>query len=222
MYTKELLLTEIDNLIKLLRICANSRLILLIILSPTIIDKITGFHNDCLCLKRKIAQIDENSDEFMELIKEFFDLEMRVQKRIAILQTFPNVMGAYIGIFAAYTLIFHLNIIGIVSSILGIVTPEKLITFGISGAFIYLATSHLAEQYDDPKAKYLIDFPIRLFLAVVVPIILVALFFKADGSAANMAVTPELLSFICGYSSKLVVDIFNKLIEKASKMIESI
>ena len=48
------------------------------------------------------------------------------------------------------------------------------------------------------------------------------LFFTEKGEIAKVRMSPELLSFACGYSAKLVMDIFNKLVEKGSKMIEAL
>jgi hypothetical protein len=43
---------------------------------------------------------------------------------------------------------------------------------------------------------------------------LVILFFIKEGQLGERNISPELLSFACGYSAKLVVDFFNKIIEK--------
>ena len=57
----------------------------------------------------------------------------------------------------------------------------------------------------------------RLAIAAVVPIVLVVHFFDNAGQLKKLQVGPELLSFTCGYSAKLVIDIFSKLVEKARR-----
>jgi len=50
----------------------------------------------------------------------------------------------------------------------------------------------------------------------------VVLFFTKEGTIADVKISPELLSFGCGYSAKLVVDLFNNIVEKGSKMVQAI
>jgi len=126
---------------------------------------------------------------------------------------------------AASTVKF-LDISSFVKYVLHVNAPERLITFGIAGAFVYLATSILntinnSESKND-ASMIASDYAIRFILAVVVPIVLVALFFSDDGKIQELKLTPDLLAFCCGYSAKLVITIFNKLVEKANKMVETI
>lgn len=45
---------------------------------------------------------------------------------------------------------------------------------------------------------------------------------KPDGTIGEFTLSPEILSFGCGYSARLVVNIFNKLVEKGSKSSDSV
>jgi hypothetical protein len=113
-----------------------------------------------------------------------------------------------------------------IKSTLGVEAPVKLITLGMAGAFVYLATSLMARFSNNESANrpfdHIIRFTIQLLLAIIVPVVLVALFFTQQGEISNVKISPELLSFACGYSAKLVIDFFNKIVEKASKIIDAI
>src|SRR5262249_49778918 len=100
----------------------------------------------------------------------------------------------------------------------------RLISLGLMGAFLYFATSMLAlAEGKTMRFARLLDFSIRILLAVLVPILLVVLLFKPDGTRKELSVlSPEVLSFVCGYSAKLVIELLAKLVEKGSKMIAAI
>ena len=153
------------------------------------------------------------------------DLEIWVRRRVAKNNLLPSVFIVYFGFILLFFIIRWVDFGGFVNKVLGVNAPEKLVTLGIAGAFVYLATSLLANiqsQSGDTQLKHILDIAIRLSLAIVVPIILVVLFFNPDGTIGELTITPELMSFACGYSAKLVVDIFNKIVEKASDMIKAI
>lgn len=110
---------------------------------------------------------------------------------------------------------------------LGIMAPGPLIGLGIAGAVLYFAIEHLQNTEALSRESKMVVYLIRLFLAVVVPIVLVALFFgkistDAKGNTGELSRSSEILSFACGYSSKVVVVFFNKIVEKAIKMIHVI
>lgn len=66
------------------------------------------------------------------------------------------------------------------------------------------------------------EFLQRAGLAIIVSVILVVLLFNESGTTRKDSIAPELLSFACGYSVKLVVELFNKIVEKGSKLINAL
>jgi hypothetical protein len=110
---------------------------------------------------------------------------------------------------------------------LGVTAPGQLIGLGIAGAVLYFAIEHLQNAEALSKESKVVIYSIRLFLAVVVPIVLVALFFgnvtnDPKTNTGGLSRSSEILSFACGYSAKVVVIFFNKIVEKAIKMIHVI
>lgn len=107
----------------------------------------------------------------------------------------------------------------------GVTASGELIGLGISGAVLYFAIDHLQNTEALSKESKMVAYLIRLFLAVVVPIVLVALFFgnvNKNAQHPELTRSSEILSFACGYSSKVVVVFLNKIVEKAIKMIHAI
>lgn len=224
MHTKDQLLKEIDELISLIRRRSNSWFALTL-LPTTLAGKVSELSAKCIDLKSQILIAEDNSAELLEASKKFLDLEIWVKRRVAKNNLAPTVIAIYAGFAFAFFTLQSVDFVSIVTKTLGVTAPEKLITLGIAGALVYLATSLLSsiEREDgDTQIKHIVELTIRLSLAIIVPIILVVLFFKPDGTVGEVTITPELTSFACGYSSKLVLDIFNKLVEKASLMVKAI
>lgn len=224
MHTREQLLVEIDGLLTLIRTRTNSWFALTF-LPASLAEKISELSVKCIDLKYQVLEAEDDQVALLEASKQFLDLEIWVKRRVAKNDLLPRVFALYFGFALLLLSIQWIDFSTIVTKTLGIAAPEKLITLGIAGAFVYLATSLLSRiqgQEGDTQIKYVIDFTIRLSLAIIVPIILVVLFLKPDGTTGEVAITPELISFACGYSAKLVLDIFNKVVEKASLMIKAI
>lgn len=179
-----------------------------------------------LDLQKQLLKVDDDTDEVLELGKRVYAIETAYARLHTRLMLIPSILFIYFGVAALILIIYLIDLQKIVTKTLGVETPEKLITFGLAGAFLYLATSRLSKLEVATRAESQIAsvaiFTIRLFYATIVPVVLVALFFNKEGEVSNMKISPELLSFGCGYSSKLVVDIFNKVVDKVSKMVEAL
>lgn len=156
----------------------------------------------------------------------FFLIESEYKKLRTKLMLMPSILIVYLGFLIIVVFIKLVNFTGFIKEVLKVDAPERLITFGVSGAFLYLATSVLSnisksKEGNDAISK-VADFSIRILLAILVPILLVSLFFTSDGKLSEVKISPELLAFSCGYSAKLVVETLNKVVEKISKMLEVI
>jgi hypothetical protein len=181
--------------------------------------------NNCVDLQKELVTLGNDINGLIELQKKFFELESDYRRQRGIHMLVPTVILVYFGFFV---IIFGIRLIpfsSIVKQTLGVEAPEKLIVLGIAGAFLYLATQLLSKTESlsgtDSQLAGVANFGIRLSLAIIVPIILVVLFFTKNGEVADFHVSPELLSFACGYSARLVVELFNKLVERASKLIQA-
>jgi hypothetical protein len=187
--------------------------------------RFTDLITKCIDLHRRLSLLPEGADTSMES-QELFAIEAQYKRLRAKLLLMPAVFVLYVGFFGLFALITYIDIAGFVKDVLKVDAPERLITFGIAGAFLYLATAVLATLNHGGVTKDAVtkvaDFTVRVLLAVVVPIVLVALFFTDEGKVREIQLSPELLAFACGYSAKLVVDLFNKIVEKGSKMIDAL
>lgn len=185
--------------------------------------KIDSLISDCIDLQNEIITFSGEITELNLLKKKLIEYERlghQLKTRLGFLPTF---MLAYIGFAILFWITLSVDIPKFVVEKLGVEAPEKLISLGIAGAFLFLATEYLQKQ--EPSGQFnnkVSTFLIRLTLAVIVPIVLVILFFDKSGNIQEMSITPELLSFSCGYSAKLVIGIFSKIVEKGSKMIDAI
>jgi hypothetical protein len=188
--------------------------------------RVEALLNNCVDLQKELVTLGNDINGLIELQKKFFELESDYRRQRAFHMFVPTVILVYSGFIIIFFAIRLIDFPKLIKYTLGVDAPEKLITLGIAGAFLYLAT-HLLSMTEsvsgtDSQLAGVANFAIRLSLAIIVPIILVVLFFTKDGKVADFHVSPELLSFACGYSAKLVVDLFNKMVEKASKMIQTI
>lgn len=178
----------------------------------------------CVDAQKKLKATEKDSDDYFELQKIVYEIESDYRSTRTKLLLFPAFTGLYFGAACLVYIFAAWDIPNFIQNTLGVEAPEKLVTLGVAGAFLYLATSLLSsmESHEGTQGIAALRFTIRLTLAIVVPIILVALFFNSNGELMEVTLSPELLSFACGYSAKLVVDIFNKIVEKGSKMVEAI
>ena len=185
-------------------------------------DRLNKVVDKCIDLHREVEALTETQDTW-EHSQRLFAIEAEYKRLRARLLLMPAVMLIYLGFFAGFYLLRFVDITGFIKDVLQVDAPERLITFGIAGAFLYLATTLLStfstSEGGDAVSR-IADFTVRVLLAIVVPIILVSLFFTSDGKLADVTFSPELLAFSCGFSAKLVVDILNKIVEKGSKMID--
>lgn len=230
MLTREQIQADLDKLVEQLR--SPSGLLGSLIRAQPRSDMLL---TECAKLYRQVSALPQGADTWDDSLQ-LFKLERRVSAFRALRILGPAVLAIYLPLIALFFGLRYLNLPTLLQTftkdVLKVDAPGRLITFGIAGALVYLATSVLAylhrpERQNDP-IRAIGDFSIRLLLAIVVPIILVSLFFTDSVAtsdapmAAKLRLSPELLAFICGYSAKLVVDVLNKLVEKGGKMIDAI
>jgi len=179
---------------------------------------------DAIDLEKEIFASPDDASVVLDMYKKVLDLEGRFRRQVLRLGLIPGTVLVYVIAFAFFFGLRHFDLAGFVQKTLGVQAPGKLISLGVAGAFVYLATSLLSRFESSGSGQFsaVLNFSLRLFLAIVVPIVLVVLFFNPDGSTKKLTVNVELLSFVCGYSAKLVVDLLAKIVEKGSKMIAAI
>lgn len=225
MITKNELMENTDDLILKLR--GEQMNIFVLLMLPAMGGRVDRYTDQCIDFQKKIQGAPDDHDSLLDLYKEYVVLERTTKRRAMMLSTIPSLFILYFGFAGIFWLVTSVDIPDFIENTLGVKAPGKLISLGVAGAFLYFATTGLKLTTDtnneESKQYYaVLNWSIRIFLAVVVPIILVVLFFNEDGSVKNFELTPEILSFICGYSAKIVVELFNKIVEKISKAISAI
>lgn len=214
------LIERLDNVISEVTM-KEKGLSIFIIASKAINSKVDELINNAIDLQSQILNIT-NAIEMSNCKKKVIEYERighKLKMRLGIIPTF---MVAYLGFGAITWITLQFNIPKFIVEKLGVEAPEKLISLGIAGAFLYLATEYISKQENYNENPKISIFLVRLSLSIIVPIVLVILFFDKKGNIKEMSISPELLSFCCGYSAKLVIGLFNKMIEKGSKMIDTI
>ncbi|HDM8172622.1 TPA: hypothetical protein P0E23_005309 [Vibrio harveyi] len=184
-------------------------------------DKFNDLIDEISKLEQRLDESDKSKD-IIGIKAEVIKLESACKSFRTYRMMFPYVIYSYLGFFALFIVFRFFDIPKFINGTLGVEAPEKLISFGVSGAFVYLATSLISKSSDTGALGPITDFAFRLLLAVVVPIILVALFFTQDGQLSEFTLTPELLSFGVGYSANLLTQILNKLVEKIATMVKAL
>ncbi len=192
-------------------------------------EKFDELTKECIELQIELYKSSDDTLELLDLKKKVVSLENQVEQKVRSVASVRFLISfSFILVFVILPLIMLLNALNILSIIkdsFDIEELDKTIVLGIAGACVYFATSLLSkldhESLKNKKISGTIKCILRLSLAIVVPFVLIMILFNPDGTVGEVA-TPELLSFACGYSVKLVIDILNKLVEKGSKIIEVI
>lgn len=153
--------------------------------------KFDSLSGACIGLYREVAALPPNADTW-EASQKLMDLEAEYRRLRAKLMIFPAVALIYVGFILLAGLLTLVDIPAFVKNVLKVDAPERLITFGIAGAFLYLATSVLTNlnqvgRVGDAVTR-VADITVRVLLAIVVPIILVALFFTLGVSLRSRTV----------------------------------
>ena len=188
---------------------------------PNTKKRFNALFDEAIDLLKDLASINESSPELLECEKNVYALEYKYHRLHNKLVVGPRLFLFYFGIILFFLLMSKVGI-SFLKEILQVKQPTKLISLGIAGAFLYLTIQLPTElrPLSEPKSKFA-SFVVRLLVAIVMPVVIVILFFTEEGQA-KIKLTPELLSFACGYSAKLVIDILNKIVEKASDIIKAI
>lgn len=183
--------------------------------------KFNSLIDEVSALEMRLAN-NTQDDELIKIKRDAIKLESRAISFRTYRMSLPYVFYTYVSFTMIFVFINYVDIPRFINSTLGVNAPEKLISFGIAGALLFLATSILSKSSGNGPMGSVSNFAVRLLMAVIAPIIFVALFFTSEGAIYEITITPELLSFVVGYSANLVIEALNKLVEKASSMIQAL
>lgn len=184
-------------------------------------DKFNELIDEVAAIEIRLSR-SETDEQLIEVKRDIVKLEIRAVTFRTYRMFLPYVFYTYLGFVAIFAIFSYVDIPSFINTTLGVEAPEKLISFGVAGALVYLSTFVLSISTGKGPLGPVTNFAFRLLLAIVVPIILVALFFSTEGEITEFKITPELLSFVVGYSATLVIEIMNKAVEKVSTMVKSL
>ncbi|SCA57376.1 membrane hypothetical protein [Candidatus Terasakiella magnetica] len=185
--------------------------------------KTRKLQKELILLKKELHNQKDDTSDFWKTYDKFLEIEHTMKSPMEVWK--QTIMG----LFFLYVIIIFASMF-VDTDLFGLKSEEKtkLIIFSVLGAFALLIT----KTYEDILKKKknllveLLSFGIHFLLAVIVSFVVISLFFNEGADQKqNQEIafaTPELLAFIFGYSTKIVVLALNKMVEKASKMIKAI
>jgi hypothetical protein len=223
--TKEQLIEESTQLLEELR--SEQRNSAVLLFSPATSGRMDSYIHGCIDFQMQVLKVDEtDQSKLLELYRDLIILERTTRRRVLFLNIIPAVLLLYVVFVLAFVVLTSFDIEAFLKNNFSVETPIKYISLGISGALLYLITSYISARESSnlggDKFSSLLDVTLRFVLAIFVPVILVILIFNPDGTHKEIFISPELLSFACGYSAKLVIDLLSKLVEKAQNMVKAL
>ena len=180
-------------------------------------------------LQREFAKLTDDHEEVLEFQTKVSDLEASYNRSHFRLVAFPTTLVVGCAIVGIGIAIHGTGLLDWIQDKLEIKRLMRFVFLALAGAALYMSTSligDLSPESETKRQRLTVWIVIMRFLvALVVATILVMLTFKKSGAPlklAQMWKSPEMLSFVCGYSANLIVLAANKFVEKISTMIKAL
>ena len=184
---------------------------------------------ECLQLQKELPGIEDQSKELIDFQARVYKLEAKFNRLRIRFALFPCLFIALAVLVGGGLLLVHSGLLDYLKDSLRIRNVMRHIMLGVAGALLYLLTSLMtsliARSERQPGGSNVSLAAVRFLLAVLVPVVIVMVVFNTAGEAKSLGKlwkSPEVLSFLCGYSATLVVEALNKLVDKARVMIRSL
>lgn len=180
-------------------------------------------------LQKEFSRLPHDSDEVLEFQTKVDDLEAAYNRLRFRLVFLPTCFVVGFGILALGLLFDYSGFLGWIQDKLEVKRLMRYVVLALAGAAVYMSTSAISEMSSESDSKrqgFSVGIVVfRFGVALVMAIILVMLTFKKAGAPlkfGQMWKSPEMWSFICGYSANLIILMANKVVEKVSNMIKSL
>lgn len=170
-----------------------------------------------------------NPEEVLRFKSKIDDIEAsyrRVRFRFVQVPSFIVIALMTIGI---GLIVAHSGLVDYVQDKMEVKRVMRFVYMAVAGALLWGATSMMRRRQSTlPDGSHEVSFfsvSARFFIAIVFATLIVMLTFKKDGTPLKLGQiwkSPETWSFLAGYSCQIIILGLNKLVEKVSKMIESI
>jgi len=182
----------------------------------------------CVKLQKELPEVVDDTEAMLDFRTRVYDLEAtynRLRFRLVLIPSFLVISAAIVGMGAV---VIHSGLSDYIQDKLEIRRVMRYIFLAIAGAALYMLTSVMSRQSSSERDGHTVSsgvILVRILIAIVVPTIIVMLTFEKGGGALKLGQlwkSPGVWAFLCGYSSKIVIMALNKVVEKVSKMIESL
>ncbi len=185
--------------------------------------------DQCRSLQTQVAGLPDDRASRLNFQSSVDDLEASYNRLRFRLVEVPSFLFMVVAIAVIGFAVFHSGLIDYIQDKLEIRRLMRYVAMAIAGALLWSLTSLMSRRRsrrpgheDDISIGSVL---VRALIAIVVPTIIVILTFKKGGaplSFGQMWKSPEVWSFLAGYSCQLIILALNKLVEKVTKMIESL
>jgi hypothetical protein len=194
------------------------------------LDKRFGeLRNACQELQAEFLALSDDAPALLQFRGKIGDLEAsynRLRFRLVQVPSFLAVAAASVIIGSA---VLHSGIFDYVQDKLEIRRVMRFVLMAIAGALLWGLTSAMSRRESatpgDLQEATFFSVLVRILIAIIVSTIIVILTFKKDGVPLKLGQiwkSPEMWSFLAGYSCHIIILALNKVVEKVSKMIESL
>ena len=155
----------------------------------------------------------------MEIQASYARLQGKIRRKNALLGGFMFIA------FIVALIVWWSDIGALLSGLLESTNLLKYILLGVGGAGVFFITTGITDNISVSPAGG-VDFQTviaRIILAAIIPIVLVLILFNKHDADGNFQIDASAaLCFATGYSSKLVLLLLNKIVEKGEKIITAI
>lgn len=192
-------------------------------------ERFRNLRDACQELQIALLALPDDTKSLLRFRSRIDDVEAsynRLRFRLVLVPSFIVIAAVLVAIGLA---VFHSGLIDYVQDKMEIRRVMRFVLMAVVGAFLWGLTSLMSHRdSDSTKASKGVTFGsvfIRVLIAIVVPTILVMITFKKDGTPLKFGQiwkSPEAWSFLAGYSCQIIILGLNKLVEKVTKMIESV
>ncbi|MFC1835533.1 hypothetical protein ACFL2Q_12475 [Thermodesulfobacteriota bacterium] len=191
--------------------------------------RFAGALDECVTLQKELAKLPDDPEAILDFQARVDKVEAHYNRsrfRLVQVPSFVIILAATVAVVAIFA---YSGLFDYIQDKLEIRRLIRYVLLAVTGAALYLLTSAMSRMSRGSagEADSVSVGPIfvRIAIAIIVPTIIVVVTFKKDGQALKfqeIAKSPDLWSFLCGYSCNIVIQGLNKVVEKVSKMIDSV
>lgn len=192
-------------------------------------ERFRELRNACKELQIELLTLSDDPQDLLNFQSKIDDLEATHNRlRFRLIEAPSAIVIAAVSV-AIGLAVYHSGLIEYLQDKLELKRVMRYVLMAVAGALLWGLTSIMsrgesAKSADSGHVSFS-SILVRVLIAIVVPTIIVMLTFKKDGTPlklGQMWKSPEIWSFLAGYSCQIIILVLNKLVDKVTKMIESL